>query len=315
MGAYGPCVFARCGVGQRSVFPVKELEQYVVKWFLSSAPIRFRGCIVGRIRTIKPEFWSHDQLSELPEATHILAAALLNYADDEGCFLANPKLVQANTCPLREPSVSIQCSLTELARIGFIELGVDSRGRELGRVVNFSVHQRVNRPTPSKYKDIPITWGKFSESSVSPQLPLSESSVSPQLPLSEPSLPEGNREGNREGEQGTGSGEGEVRRGSVGKPTARKKFIPPTYEQADEYFRIYASEQDNPRLIDARKFVDHHQSRGWKFKGGGPVVDWKAAARTWYANENQFSPQKKLKTFAEQRVENTRSVIEEFANG
>ena len=35
---------------------------------------------MARIRTLKPEFWKHEGLSELPEATHMLAAALLNYA-------------------------------------------------------------------------------------------------------------------------------------------------------------------------------------------------------------------------------------------
>jgi hypothetical protein len=41
---------------------------------------------MGRIRTIKPEFWRSEDLCSLPEATHMLAAALLNYADDEGFF-------------------------------------------------------------------------------------------------------------------------------------------------------------------------------------------------------------------------------------
>ena len=70
--------------------------------------------MMARIRTIKPEFWAHEDLSELPEATHMLAAALLNYADDEGYFNANPMLIKAACSPLREPSVSIQESLTLL---------------------------------------------------------------------------------------------------------------------------------------------------------------------------------------------------------
>ena len=41
---------------------------------------------MARIRTIKPDFWKHEDLSALPEITHMLAAALLNHADDEGFF-------------------------------------------------------------------------------------------------------------------------------------------------------------------------------------------------------------------------------------
>lgn len=113
---------------------------------------------MARIRTVKPDFWRHEQLSELPEATHMLAAALLNYADDEGYFNANPKLVQAECCPLREPSVSIQDSLTALARIGYIVLGKGADGRTYGAIVKFTAHQRVNRPVKSKIKGLDIAW-------------------------------------------------------------------------------------------------------------------------------------------------------------
>jgi hypothetical protein len=143
-----------------------------------------------RIRTIKPEFWSHDQLSSLAPEVHMLAAALINYADDEGYFLADHRLVKANTFPLREDSVSIHGGLTELSNIGFIQVGKDDRGRLIGKVVNFEKHQRVNRPTPSKFKGI----CQFSEDSVSIHGGLSESSL----------LEQGT--GNREREQGKGKG-------------------------------------------------------------------------------------------------------------
>lgn len=127
---------------------------------------------MARIRTIKPEFWKHEVLSELPEPTHMLAAALLNHADDEGYFNANPGLVKAECFPLRESSVSIQDSLSALSNVGFIELGIGADGKRYGRVVKFDEHQRVNRPTPSKIKSIGVSW----ESSVSTHAQLSEHS-------------------------------------------------------------------------------------------------------------------------------------------
>ena len=142
---------------------------------------------MARIRTIKPEFWEHEDLSELPEATHMLAAALLNYADDEGYFNANPMLIKAACSPLREPSVSIPESLTLLSNTGYIRLGVAPDGKRYGHVVAFLVHQRVNRPTPSKIKTLEIAW--------------EESGIAhPQL--TEPSPPEGKgreRKGKEEG--------------------------------------------------------------------------------------------------------------------
>jgi len=120
---------------------------------------------VARIRTIKPEFWKHEDLCDLPEATHILAAALLNYADDHGYFNANPALVKAECSPLREPSVSIPESLRRLQNIGYISLGACEKGRSYGRINNFASHQRVSHPTDSKISCLSITWGDSGSSS------------------------------------------------------------------------------------------------------------------------------------------------------
>jgi hypothetical protein len=114
---------------------------------------------MARIRTVKPEFWTHEALSGLPEATHLLAAALINYADDHGYFNANPALVLASCSPLREPSVTIPESLRSLQEIGYIEIGTCEKGRRYGRIIAFREHQRVSHPTPSKIECLSITWG------------------------------------------------------------------------------------------------------------------------------------------------------------
>lgn len=148
---------------------------------------------MARIRTIKPEFWKHEELSALPEPTHMLAGALLNYADDEGYFNANPALVKAECCPLREPSVSVPDSLKSLSKMGYIQLGSTPDGKRYGRIVKFDEHQRVNRPTPSKIKTLGVVW---------------EASPTTHTQITEASPPEGKgKEGNREGEQGTGNRE------------------------------------------------------------------------------------------------------------
>ena len=113
---------------------------------------------MARIRTIKPEFHFDERLSALPEATHLLAAALLNYADDDGFFNANPKLVKASCSPLREPSVSVQDSLTALSHIGYLRLGKTADGKSIGQIVNFKKHQVISRPSPSRIGTCEILW-------------------------------------------------------------------------------------------------------------------------------------------------------------
>lgn len=113
---------------------------------------------MGRIRTVKPEFFTDEELSLLPEITHLFAAGLLCYADDEGYFNANPGLIKAAIYPLRESSVNVQVMLMQLSEMGYVQLGNTAEGKFYGKVVNFLTHQRVSHPSPSKIKGLPITW-------------------------------------------------------------------------------------------------------------------------------------------------------------
>lgn len=110
-----------------------------------------------RIRTIKPEFWTNEHIARLPDFTILLAIGLLNYSDDEGYFNANPALIRAALFPLRECSGSIPVAVTELSNQGFLELFEATDGRTYGRVVNFKKHQVINKPYPSKIKELCVT--------------------------------------------------------------------------------------------------------------------------------------------------------------
>jgi uncharacterized phage protein (TIGR02220 family) len=144
-----------------------------------------------RIRTVKPEFWSHPVMAKLSDTTRLCAIGLLNCADDEGYFMASPAIIRCQLWPFSESSVNAHGALSELSNAGWIEVKNHPTHGQVGWVVNFRKHQLVNRPSPSKLK------AYF----------LSESSVNAHGVLSEPSLPEqgtGNREqGARNREQGT----------------------------------------------------------------------------------------------------------------
>ena len=105
-----------------------------------------------RIRTIKPEFWLHEGLCALPEFTRLLAIALLNWADDEGYFMANPAILRGSLFPFLDDSKKIPRGLQELSSVGWIDIGKDSQGRDVGRIRNFAKHQRVDKPRASEIK-------------------------------------------------------------------------------------------------------------------------------------------------------------------
>lgn len=110
-----------------------------------------------RIRTIKPEFWSHPVMARKNDATKLLALGLLNYADDEGYFYADPAMVRAALRPLDEDSTIVRAAMKDLEEIGYIQVFLHSTHGLLGRVVSFTDHQRVDRPADSKIR---VIWGK-----------------------------------------------------------------------------------------------------------------------------------------------------------
>ncbi|CVF18734.1 Primosomal protein I [Serratia marcescens] len=125
---------------------------------------------MARIRTIKPEFWTDEDMAEVSEAACLLAIGLLNYADDEGYFNANPKLIKAAVFPIREPSVSIPVMLRELSNHGYLSMFYTSDNRQFGLIKNFAKHQVVNKPRPSKIKEMELL--PYSYGSTTGSLPL-----------------------------------------------------------------------------------------------------------------------------------------------
>lgn len=107
-----------------------------------------------RIRTIKPAFWKNEELASVSSDACLLAIGLLNYADDEGYFNANPALIKADIFPIRELSATIPELLSELSKHKYIELFTGSDNKNYGKVTKFVEHQYINRPTPSKIKEL-----------------------------------------------------------------------------------------------------------------------------------------------------------------
>jgi hypothetical protein len=108
---------------------------------------------MARIRTVKPEFWQNETLAELSAMTRLLAIGLLNHADDEGYFRANPALVRAAIFPF-DDSANVPGMLQELSRAGYLRLAQGSDGKTYGWVVTFLKHQRVDKPKPSEIKGL-----------------------------------------------------------------------------------------------------------------------------------------------------------------
>jgi hypothetical protein len=91
-------------------------------------------------------------MSRLDDKTRLVAIGLLNLADDEGYFMADPLFVKSQLFPFTDDSLRIHGALTTLSTIGWIEAIKHPTHGPIARVVNFRKHQKINRPTPSKIK-------------------------------------------------------------------------------------------------------------------------------------------------------------------
>jgi len=218
-----------------------------------------------RIRTIKPEFWSNEDLGLLDDFTQLLALGLLNYADDEGYFNANPKLIASAIFPLRDVSGIIPVAVTKLSNLGYLRLFDGEGGRLYGLIVNFKKHQVINKAKSSKIK------GLCKQQSAELHFPV----ALPDEYRQEQGT--GNREqgtGNRE--QGTGN-----RDMGAGKPAQRatKSASPSRPSDLDEALDFFA--EQGAGADQAATFFDHFTANGWKQGGKAVIRDWRAAARNW----------------------------------
>ena len=107
-----------------------------------------------RIRTIKPDFWEHPVMGKQSDATKLLAIGLLNIADDEGYFYADPKLIRNAVRPFDDESGITTVSIRDLSKIGYISILKHPTHGDIGKVVSFIDHQVINKPKPSKIKHL-----------------------------------------------------------------------------------------------------------------------------------------------------------------
>lgn len=114
-----------------------------------------------RRRIIDPAFWTDSKITSLSFITRLLYIGLWQYADDEGLFVEDIKAIKMTLFP--DQKFPIETSYRELASNDFFRFGT-ANGNRIVEIRHFSDHQTINRPTPSKLRDIV----DFSEDSLSP---------------------------------------------------------------------------------------------------------------------------------------------------
>lgn len=105
---------------------------------------------MARIRTIKPEFWTGEQVMECSPNARLLFIGLWNFCDDAGRHPMTPRQIKALVFPSDDFSVDfVQGMLDELSSNGLI-MPYSVGGKEYFEVTGWR-HQKIDRPQAPKY--------------------------------------------------------------------------------------------------------------------------------------------------------------------
>lgn len=119
---------------------------------------------MARIRTIKPEFWTDDALTECSLSARLLFIGTWNFADDFGNLDRSAKQIKARVFPL--DNVDCEPLLRELlAQKLLVEYEVD--GKKFLHIRGFTKHQVINRPSKPTVPGFAETHTTLTEYSVS----------------------------------------------------------------------------------------------------------------------------------------------------
>ena len=76
-----------------------------------------------RIRSIKPEFWENDQITELSYRQRLLFIGLLHLTDKNGCLACRPKQIRKNIFPFDDVTIAdVRDDIQELFDVGLVHL-------------------------------------------------------------------------------------------------------------------------------------------------------------------------------------------------
>jgi len=221
---------------------------------------------MGRIRTIKPEFFLHEDLYDLEVETglpiRVAFAGLWCQADRMGRFRWRPRALKAQVLPFDDCDFSRV--LHALTTRGFI-LKYASNGEEFGCIPGFLKHQVVNnREAASILPDPDASNCQIDTSTRAPRVP--HACPTPLV-------------------QDQGEGKGRERKGKehIGVSTkVTPRFVKPTLQEV----AAYCLERKNG--IDPQTFVDHYERVGWVVgQNKTPMKCWMAAVRTWEARRRE----------------------------
>lgn len=105
---------------------------------------------MARYRTVKPEFWTSEQVLECSPIARLMFIGMWNYADDAGRLPLSAKSIKAQVFPSDDITLdTIRGMIDELSSNSLV-LVYSIDGKEYLQITGWH-HQKIDRPQPGKY--------------------------------------------------------------------------------------------------------------------------------------------------------------------
>lgn len=218
-----------------------------------------------RIRTVKPEFWTSEDVAALDWDTRLVFIGLWSYVDDNGVGRDNERLIVADLFPLeedpRDALAKVSRALASLAEAG-LAARYEVDGKRYLYITGWDNHQRIDRPGKPRYP-LPTCDDALPIGGVATPSRQARDTLAPGT-----------------GEQGNRGTEEHQKTSSSGEraPRATATRLPDPFPLTDD-LTAWARENcpDVPRT-EHERFIDY-----WRGVGGakGRKTDWPATWRNW----------------------------------
>lgn len=209
---------------------------------------------MARIRTIKPEFWTDEAITECSLSARLLFIGMWNFADDAGNLDRSAKQLKIRIFPTDK--LDCEPLIQELIAHGLlIEYSVSDK--KYLHIPGFAEHQVINRPskpTCPDYQDSLRTHATLTEPSVNGHGMLHEDS-------------------GLLGKGSIGKGGGHTKRRSVKTPIPEDLTLTP---ELTAYVRQTLPDANAEALFE--KFTDQAKAADWRY------LDWTRAFQTYCRN-------------------------------
>lgn len=220
---------------------------------------------MSRIRTIKPEFWTSEQVMECSPLARLMFIGMWNFCDDQGVHPASSKTLKAEVFPGDDiTSADVQALAQELINQGLIAT-FTVEGKNWWNVTGWH-HQLIKNPSAPKYPAPPT---QHTQPYPSPTPAIPQSYPSPTTALGEEYPQEG------KGREVLREGKGKGKEGSMEKSNAptRKTACPADLSITPELrdWAVANGYSDLERHLDA--FKDKATAKGYQY------ANWQAALR------------------------------------